>query len=135
MTNRPAASAPPFLSISKTFRFEAAHRFEHTPEDHPFHRLHGHSFEGTLTLGGAPDDSAGGFVVDFWEIEKTIKDVLSDFDHGFLNDIEDLPTPSLENIALTLARRFSVRLPGVMSVEIRRPSCGEAARIDVSAAP
>jgi len=115
------------LTISKTFRFEAAHSFTHEAAGHPFARLHGHSFEGVLTLTGEAE-AAGGFVADFWQVERVIQEALSGFDHGYLNEIPDLPTPSLENIAITLFRRLSDRLPGVVEVEIRRPSCGESAR-------
>lgn len=114
------------ITIAKTFRFEAAHSFAHEAEGHPFTRLHGHSFEGVVTLEGDPDARAG-FVVDFWRIETVLKEALAGFDHGYLNDIADLETPSLENIAATLFRRLAPRLPGLVSVEIRRPSCGESA--------
>ena len=119
--------APLEVTISKTFRFEAAHSFTHEAEGHPFTRLHGHSFEGVLTLTGPPE-AAGGFVVDFWKVDRVIQEALVGFDHGYLNEVPDLPTPSLENIAVTLFHRLSARLPGVLEVEIRRPSCGESAR-------
>ncbi len=116
------------LTISKDFRFEAAHRFTHESGDHPFARLHGHSFEGTVEVAGGTDERSG-FVEDFWAIEEKLKTALEGFDHALLNDIPDLATPSLENIALTIFRRLTPELPGLIAVEIRRPSCGERARV------
>lgn len=116
------------LTVSKRFRFEAAHRFAHEAPDHPFSRLHGHSFEGCVELRGTPQGD-GGFVHDLWAVERLLSDVLADFDHAYLNDIADLATPSLENIALTLFQRLSARLPALHAVEVGRPSCGESARV------
>lgn len=116
------------LEIEKTFSFEAAHHFSHMPEGHPFSRLHGHSFEGTVTVRGAADAQSG-FVHDTWALDAVIREALEGFDHGYLNDIADLPTPSLENIAATLFKRLDAKLAGLACVEVRRPSCGEAARV------
>lgn len=124
------------VRITKRFTFEAAHAFDHKDDDHPFSRLHGHSFEGLVTVSGpadAPANAHGGFVHDLWDLKSIIAQHTADFDHAFLNDIKDLPTPSLENMALTIFNRLAAHLPGLETVEIRRPSCGESA--SVSRAP
>jgi len=56
------------LEISKDFTFDAAHHFTHKDANHPFSRLHGHSFAGTVTLSGARAADSG-MVRDFWEID------------------------------------------------------------------
>ncbi|MEE2567419.1 6-pyruvoyl trahydropterin synthase family protein [Hyphobacterium marinum] len=114
------------LEISKDFTFEAAHYFEHKPDAHPFKRMHGHSFAGTVTLAGHPNDEAG-WVKDFWEIEAAVKAVIDTIDHRLLNEIEGLEKPSLEAIAAYVFDRLEPTLPGLVAVEIRRPSCGEKA--------
>tara|TARA_R110002072_G_scaffold36848_2_gene108185 strand:+ start:5435 stop:5809 length:375 start_codon:yes stop_codon:yes gene_type:complete len=114
------------LEISKDFTFEAAHFFEHKPDAHPFKRMHGHSFAGTVTLAGHPNDEAG-WVKDFWEIEDAIKDVVDLIDHRLLNEVEGLEKPSLEALARFVFDRLLPKLPGLVAVEIRRPSCGEKA--------
>lgn len=114
------------LEISKDFTFEAAHYFEHKPDAHPFKRMHGHSFAGTVTLAGHPNDEAG-WVKDFWEIEEAVKAVIDTIDHRLLNEIEGLEKPSLEAIAAYVFNRLESALPGLVAVEIRRPSCGEKA--------
>jgi 6-pyruvoyltetrahydropterin/6-carboxytetrahydropterin synthase len=114
------------LEISKDFAFEAAHYFEHEPEGHPFSRLHGHSFAGTVTLAGEPNAHAA-WVKDFWKIETAVKEVAETLDHRLLNEIEGLEKPSLEAIAAYVFARLDDKLPGLVAVEIRRPSCGEKA--------
>ncbi|WP_019961320.1 6-pyruvoyl trahydropterin synthase family protein [Woodsholea maritima] len=115
------------LEISKDFSFDAAHYFNHKEEGHPFSRLHGHSFAGTVTVAGNPADDSG-MVKDFWEIEAIVKaHVTSILDHSLLNDIEGLAHPSLEDIAEWVFKKLDPVLPGLVSVEIRRPSWGEKA--------
>lgn len=112
--------------ISKDFTFDAAHHFEHKAADHPFSRLHGHSFAGTVTLECAPAGDSG-MVKDFWEIEAEIARVRDQLDHRLLNEVDGLARPSLEEIAAWVFDRLETALPGLISVEIRRPSCGEKA--------
>jgi len=113
------------LEISKDFAFEAAHYFEHEAADHPFRRMHGHSFAGTVTLAGEPNEK--GWVKDFWKIEDAVKAVVDTLDHRLLNEVEGLEKPSLEAIAAYVFDRLAPALPGLVAVEIRRPSCGEKA--------
>lgn len=92
------------LSITKEFRFEAAHQL-------PYHngkcaRLHGHSYRVQVTVTGevTPDDageSDSGMVMDFYEISSVMKPVIDEIlDHHSLNEILDNPTA--ENLVLYL---------------------------------
>jgi 6-pyruvoyltetrahydropterin/6-carboxytetrahydropterin synthase len=113
------------LEITKDFTFEAAHYFEHEAKDHPFARLHGHSFAGSVTLAGEPNDK--GWIKDTWKIEQIVKVEVAKLDHHLLNEVEGLAQPSLENICAWLFDRLAPNLPGLVAVEIGRPSCGERA--------
>jgi len=57
------------------------------------------------------------------------KEVVAPLDHSMLNDIEGLSAPALEQIAMWIFDRLAPKLPGLASVEVGRPSCGERARI------
>lgn len=116
------------LEISKDFTFDAAHYFGHKDADHPFSRMHGHSFAGTVTLSGDPASDSG-MVRDFWEVEAEINTLREKLDHRLLNEVEGLEHPSLEAIARWVFDRLDPVLPGLVAVEIRRPSCGEKAVI------
>ena len=114
------------FEITKNFAFEAAHYFEHKPDGHPFRRIHGHSFAGSVTLAGDPKAESG-WIKDFWKIEEAVNEVVGEIDHRLLNEIEGLEQPSMERIALWLFDRLEPKLPGLIAVEVRRPSCGEKA--------
>lgn len=113
------------LEITKDFTFEAAHYFEHEAADHPFSRMHGHSFAGSVTLAGKPNDK--GWIKDTWKIEQIVQRVVDLLDHHLLNEVEGLNQPSLENICAFLFDRLEDQLPGLVAVEVGRPSCGERA--------
>lgn len=113
------------LEITKDFTFEAAHYFEHEAKDHPFARMHGHSFAGSVTLAGAPNDK--GWIKDTWKIEQIVSTVIGQLDHRLLNEVPGLSKPSLENICAWLFERLEDQLPGLVAVEVGRPSCGERA--------
>ena len=113
------------LEITKSFTFEAAHNFPQMGEGHPYARLHGHSFQVEVTIAGTKD-AAHGWVVDFDEVDKCLASLRDTLCHSYLNEIEGLANPSLENIAMWIADRLKFDFPGLARVTIRRPSCGEA---------
>ena len=116
------------IEISKTFTFDAAHHFNHKDNDHPFSKLHGHSFVGTVTLTGERDN-ASGMINDFWDIDQVLQSIKSDLDHCLLNDVPGLENPSLENIASWVFQRLETILPNLIRVQVCRPSCGESASV------
>ena len=85
-------------TISKEFRFEAAHRLPNVPPDHKCSRLHGHSFLVTIRVDGMVDESVG-WVVDFALISKAMRPIIDQLDHQYLNEIPGLDNPTSENIA------------------------------------
>lgn len=118
------------LEISKDFSFEAAHYFGHKPEGHAFRRIHGHSFEGSVTLTGTAGDDTG-WVRDLVEIGQIVAAAAAELDHRMLNEIAGLENPSLEAICAWIWNRVEADLPGLTAVEVRRPSCGERARLSL----
>lgn len=116
--------------IVKEFGFEAAHYFGHKPEGHENTRVHGHSFKVEVELAGEPNAETG-CVADFEAVSATIDTVRAKLDHRFLNDIADLGTPSLENLAAWIAGELRPHFPELASVTVRRPTLGESCRYDV----
>ena len=113
------------MRITKQFNFDAAHYLPHMPQGHPNRRLHGHSFRVIVALDGTPVRETG-LIRDFGEVERALDAVRAELDHRFLNEIEGLAAPTLENIAIWLWHRLSRPLPGLARIEIHRDSCGEA---------
>ena len=119
---------------SYSFTFEAAHELgqnvEDTP-DHPYSHVHGHSFEVTVILG-ANRVGEKGWVMDFPQLRAACQKLHDLLDHRFLNHIEGLERPTLENLALFIHERLSSPLPALSSVEVARPSLRERVRYSPS---
>ena len=113
------------LSITKEFRFDAAHFLPSAVKGHPNSRMHGHSFTAVLALEGVVD-VAHGWVRDFAEVETAIGDLRARLDHHVLNEIKGLETPTLERIARFIFDGLKVSLPELAAVTVRRDSLGEA---------
>ena len=100
------------LSITKQFRFEAAHSL-------PNHlgkcrNLHGHSYLIEVTVSGpaAASGPSEGMVMDFGDLSKVVEaEIISKWDHQFLNDILPFATTA-ENLAAECFRRLeAAKLP------------------------
>ena len=109
------------MQIFQEFTFDAAHRFTAAPPGHKHERLHGHSFAARVVIEGDPDRETG-FVVDIDVLAHACADVRMVLDHSYLNDIEGLGVPSLENIAIWIWRRLEPAFDGLARVEVRRDS-------------
>jgi 6-pyruvoyltetrahydropterin/6-carboxytetrahydropterin synthase len=95
------------MLLKKEFSFDAAHRLER------YHgkceNLHGHTYRMSVEIEGSPD--AEGMIVDFAQIKETVdREVVSKFDHSYLNDA--IRQPSAENIARFVFERLEPLLKG-----------------------
>lgn len=70
-------------------------------------KLHGHNYRVRLTVSGNTLDKSG-MLVDFTILKNILKNVLSKFDHGYLNDIPpfDKINPTAENIAEQICKQI-----------------------------
>lgn len=113
------------MEIFKEFTFEAAHHLPgNAPEGHPYTRLHGHSFKVEVYVRGQPDAKRG-WIADLGLLEQTLQPVRERLDHNYLNDVEGLETPTLENICMWIWQRLYAHIPTLHRVVVRRGSCGE----------
>jgi 6-pyruvoyltetrahydropterin/6-carboxytetrahydropterin synthase len=99
--------------ISKTFRFESAHRLPHVPTDHKCGRVHGHSYAVTVRVRGEVDPHTG-WIVDFAELSAAWQPLHALLDHRLLNDVAGLENPTSENLAHFVAERFVVPAPALL---------------------
>ena len=95
------------------FTFEAAHQIP------PYSTLHGHSFRVTVFLKGKPD-AVFGWTHNLYDIQSTLSGIKQRLDGSFLNDIEGLRVPTLENIAMWVWRHANEAISGVDRVIVRR---------------
>ncbi len=125
------------MELSRTFQIEAAHRLPYAPDGHRCRRLHGHSFQITVTYVGEVVEPEG-WVFDFSDIDAAFEPLRERLDHHYLNEVEGLENPTSENLAIWLWGALFDALPGLSAVEVgetcrgrvnyRGPSPGEGDR-------
>ncbi|MEU8075884.1 6-carboxytetrahydropterin synthase [Catellatospora citrea] len=116
----------PRHQIGKTFSFEAAHQLSDLPEGHKCGRMHGHSYQVTVSVGTDGDLTPPGFVVDFVELAPVKVFLDTTFDHRVLNEVLDVP-PTSENIARWLFEWCEIHLPLPASVWVESVRVQETA--------
>lgn len=106
-------------TISKEFRFEAAHQLLN--HDGKCARLHGHSYRVEVRLTGTIRDADGfgdeGMVMDFQEVKNAWAPIGRMLDHQNLNDLLDFPTTA-ENLAWWMLEQLTKTLPAVQAVRV-----------------
>lgn len=110
--------------LTKSFRFEAAHALGNTTLGDASLEIHGHSFRAEVTIRGVADPATG-MVMDLGLLDRSLDELRATLDHKFLNKIEALGVPTLEN----LARFIWDRVAGsghVVRVGVFRDSCNES---------
>jgi len=105
------------ISLSKIFRFEAAHFLPAAPVGHPCRRLHGHSYRIEVCVGGEPGPETG-WVVDYGEISASVRPLLEALDHNLLNSVAGLENPTSELLAAWVWERLSPALPGLRRISV-----------------
>ena len=103
----------PHYLLSVEASFSAAHTLPNVDECEQFH---GHNWRVRLTIRIDEAQIGGtGMSIDFRDLEKTAREVVADFDHAYLNDLEpfrDTP-PTSERIARVICERAIGRLANV----------------------
>lgn len=116
------------IELTKQFHFDAAHHLGGLPEGHPYLRMHGHSFRVAVTIAGTPDPAMG-WVADFADIDRILRDLRLRLDHQTLNTIEGLEQPTLERIGTWIFDALRTQLPMVTKISLHRDSIGETCTI------
>lgn len=105
-------------TIWKRFSLECAHSLPNVPEGHKCRRLHGHSFQVEVHVGGEPG-AASGWVMDFAEISAAWQPIHEALDHRHLNEVPGLENPTSELLAAWIWDRLVPTLPGLAAVVVQ----------------
>jgi 6-pyruvoyltetrahydropterin/6-carboxytetrahydropterin synthase len=106
------------MEMFKDFTFDAAHLLPNVPAGHKCARLHGHTFNVTVTVDGPVDDRSG-WIMDFGELKTIAGGVIDQLDHRYLNDLADLDNPTSENIARWIWTRLEPCSAGLSAITVR----------------
>ena len=119
----------PVFEITKAASFDAAHSLPHGPRGE-YRRLHGHSFQVEASVRG-PLDPEQGWVADLGALEAALKALAAELDHGHLNEVAGLETPTLEHLCLFFAARLRPRFSGLSKIVVSRPTVGERCAMEL----
>jgi len=106
-----------WVTISRSFRLEAARSLPKLPPSHPCSRLHGHSFVVEVTLEGEVDPEVG-WLVDYDVIATAWAPLAKALDHRHLNDVPGLENPTSEYLARWVYDRLAPALPALAAVTV-----------------
>ncbi|MFH1540678.1 MAG: 6-carboxytetrahydropterin synthase QueD [Elusimicrobiota bacterium] len=100
-------------SIMVESEFSAAHNLKNYKGK--CEKLHGHNYKIRLTVSGETLNKSG-MLIDFINLKKILKNVLSKFDHSYLNDISSFDNakggvnPTAENIAKYIYKEIRLQI-------------------------
>lgn len=108
------------FTLTKTIRFEAAHKLPH--HDGKCARLHGHSFVAHIICRGDQLKKTGpkqGMLLDFKTVSAAVAPLVEDkLDHHFLNETLPMENPTSEEVAAWLYDELEPKLLELYAVEI-----------------
>jgi len=117
-------STPKTYELSQRFYFEAAHTLIREIETESSRRIHGHTYEAEVTVRGQPDPKTG-MVIDLAILREHIQAVRHLLDHQFLDEIEGLGPPTLENLCAFILEKLGHKLECLASVSVWRQASGD----------
>lgn len=103
--------------ITKNFTFEAAQTLPNVPSSHKCTKMHGHSFKIEISIEGSVDPHTG-WIYDHGLISKAMNPLLELLDHSYLNEIEGLENPTIENMCGWFWKKLTPHLPGLCKIVI-----------------
>lgn len=118
------------FEITKAASFDAAHSLPGGPQERPYTRLHGHSFQVEATLAG-PAAPPVGWVADLAELEAALKAAAAQLDHTLLNEHPGLESPTLEALCVHFAGKLKAAFPALRRIVVSRPSVGERCSLEL----
>ena len=107
----------PVVELVKDFRFEAAHWLPNVPEGHKCRRMHGHSFRGEVAVRGDVDPHTG-WLMDFADLKRAVDPIIARLDHYVLNEVDGLPNPTSEMLAVWVWEQLAPSVPLLARVTI-----------------
>lgn len=111
------------MLIYRDFTFDSAHILPGYSKEHPYGKIHGHSFRARVWIEGKPNKN--NMLIDLGEVEQECLKIKSILDHNTLNDIKGLDNPTLESLSIFIFTKLIRTFPHLKTVEVHRDQSGE----------
>jgi 6-pyruvoyltetrahydropterin/6-carboxytetrahydropterin synthase len=119
------------LKLTQGFYFDAAHTLVNRDVDcHTRIKsatIHGHTYHASISIEAEPDEN--GMVRDLNAVWLMIDFIRSHLDHKFLNEVEGLGNPTLENLCLFISKK--AKLKGLCEVTVERKASGDKCTYEI----
>ena len=125
-------AAPANYEISQKFFFDAAHTLRRQIETDSSLRIHGHTYNAQVTLGGQVDAQTG-MVVDLGLLRLAIEQLRPQLDHRLLDEVAGLGPATLENLCTFIWRSLAASFAGLVEVRVWRDSVGDSCTLRAAA--
>jgi 6-pyruvoyltetrahydropterin/6-carboxytetrahydropterin synthase len=113
------------FTVSQSMFFDAAHTLRREVEAEGSKRIHGHTYRCEVSVSGEPDAHTG-MVIDLGILRQRLAIVRQALDHHLLDEVPGLGIPTLENIAVFIAKALADLNPSVSAVRVWRDGIGDA---------
>ena len=115
------------LKLTQTFVFEAAHTLKgrsiNVLDKLNSENIHGHTYHASISYEGEVQED--GMVKDFGHIKWAVDAIIRELDHKFLDNVEDLGRPTMENLCLFIAKKLSKSDSKLCEVTVERKATGD----------
>jgi len=120
------------MKLTQTFYFEAAHTLKQRQTDvHTMLKsetIHGHTYHASISVEGEVGED--GMVKDFNAIGLMVHFIKSHLDHQFLDEVDGLGRPTMENLCLFIANKAK-QLKGLCEVSVERKASGDKCSLQI----
>ncbi len=110
--------------ISQRFYFDAAHTLRREIEAEGSKRVHGHTYYAEVAVRGEPNPETG-MVWDLGYVRREVNALREKLDHHFLDEVEGIGIPTLENLCSYIRRELEPQVPGLCAVSVWRQASGD----------
>ena len=110
--------------ISQRFFFDAAHTLRREIEAEGSKRVHGHTYHAEVTVRGEPNSQTG-MVWDLGFVRREVTALREQLDHQFLDEVDGLGVPTLENLCTFIWSELKPKIPGLAAVTVERHAIGD----------
>jgi 6-pyruvoyltetrahydropterin/6-carboxytetrahydropterin synthase len=117
--------------LSQHFFFDAAHTLDRQVEREGSLRIHGHTYQAQVSVGGLPDPNTG-MVVDLGHLRIATEKVKRLLDHQFLDKVPGLNVPTLENLCGFIAKHMALQGYKLSQVRVWRDGIGDACQLSLN---